>query len=98
MVFHDFLRDVETQASAAFRLLGRKIGIENLAHLRRGHSGAGVFDSKVNIKVLLHASHRNRAPLFRGGLHGINDDVLNGPANLDGVAQESARIFADGDA
>ena len=65
VIFDDFFGDEESQAHAACCLLGREIGIKNLAHLRRSNAGAGVFNAKIDIEIFLRASDLDRAFLLR---------------------------------
>src|ERR1700720_712001 len=95
MVFDNLLRDVEAETGAALRLFRSEIRIENAAYLRRANSGTSVFHSKINIKILLRALDRDAASVLGRGLQGVNDDVLNGSLDLQGIAQKRARVIAD---
>ncbi len=95
MIFQNFLGDVETQSCAALPLFGRKIGIENLAHLRGCDSRTIVLDSNVDVKIFWRAGHRHRTFFFGGSLHRIDDYVLDGAFNLHGLAKNHARVLAN---
>ena len=64
VIFDDFLRDVETEAGATLALLGREIRIENLAHLRRVDSGAGILHADVDVKIFARCNRSVTAPFF----------------------------------
>src|SRR5207248_1331504 len=95
VVFDDFLGDVETETGAAFRLFGREIRIENSIQLCRMNAGPGVFNTKIDIEILLSAGNRHCALLFDGSLDRVDDYVLNRAVDLQRIAQEGAGIFAD---
>lgn len=95
VVFDDLFRDVETETSPALALLGRKIRIEYFVHVRGRNAGSVVIDSNIDIEISLRAGDRDLSFLFRGGLYGIDHDILNGALNLHGIAEKHAWALAD---
>ena len=96
MIFHDFLGDVEAQASAALGLLSCEIRIEDSGKLRRLDSSPGVFDAKIDIEILLRANNRDLSLFLGGSLDCIDDHVLDGTTDLQRIAQKRARVLANG--
>src|SRR5205823_3781642 len=78
VILDDFFRDVESETGTTLSLLGREIGIEYFAHLRRRNPGASVFDAKIDIKISLGASNFDRTLFLRRRLHGVDKNVLDG--------------------
>src|SRR3984893_10215750 len=90
VVLDDFFCNVEPEASSALALFGREIGIENLVNPSRGDPVTIVFHAKVHIEILPCATDRNRSFLARTSLHRVNDHVLDGTFDLDGVPEKNA--------
>ena len=63
-----------------------------------GDSGAVVFDAKIDIEIFAGARDADGTFLVRRGLDGVDDNVLNGALNLDGVPRKRAGVIADVDA
>src|SRR5438477_8657155 len=61
VVFDHFLRDVETQASAALAVFGREVGVENFREQLRRNPVARIFHPDVRVKIFPNAHDRNRA-------------------------------------
>ena len=95
VVFDDLFRDVETETSPALALLGCEVGVEDFGHLFLGHAGAAILDAKLDVKILLRASDRDRAFLFGAGLHRIDQDVLDRAIDLNRVPEKGAGIFTN---
>src|SRR6185503_9506215 len=90
-----FLGDIKPKTSAAFALFGREIRIENLAHLGRLDTGTAILDPDIDIKIFARAVDGHRTLFLRGGLDSVDDHVLNGAIDLDGVTHQRAFVLAD---
>ena len=95
MIFHDFLGNVQAETGAALPLLGRKIGIKDFPNLHRGDTASGIFNSDVNVKILLRAFDSDRSFFLRRSLNTVDDNVLNRSHDLDGIAKKRARVLTD---
>lgn len=95
MIFHDFLRYIETETGPAFRLFGREIRIENPIELSWVDTRSVILNSKIDIEIFLSAIDRDFALLFSRSLDAVDDDILDGALNLNGIADERAWVLAN---
>src|SRR4051812_40006649 len=95
VILNDLLGYIETKAGAALALLRRKVRIKDLADLRGIDTRSAVLDSNIDVELFASAFDQNGPLLFRRGLDGIDDNVLNRAMNLDGIAHQQAFLFAN---
>jgi len=98
MIFDDFFGNIEPEAGATRRLLGRKVRIEYFVQLIRRDASSVVFDTKIDIEIFGSAADADNSAFFRTCLDCVDDDVLNRTIELQRISKKDARIVTDRDA